>query len=238
MFIRYRRALFCSSATRRLYRVEKDSSGASTLQRRQDVVELNLKQFRSAHENVYFSSSAHVQTTLTAFRKHSSDVRPPRPTLKKYRVGQRTIVEVFCWPFTAGKTLATTKVGRIRYAVKTGRYKVGDGWVRDPVRVQVVKAELDRLQALREKAINKEEGGKTWAVHPKLRSVVYVASHRKTSRHMLTLRLSLSTHRSHACLLEGTTRFALPDTKGRSEPFVRLVSACSLANPAEGSRLL
>jgi hypothetical protein len=50
------------------------------------------------------------------------------------------------------------KVVKIRYAAKTGKYKRGNGRVRDPVRVQVVKAELDRLYKLRKEATKRAEG--------------------------------------------------------------------------------
>lgn len=32
-----------------------------------------------------------------------------------------------------------SKVVQIRYAAKTGKYKLGNDWVRDPARVQVVR---------------------------------------------------------------------------------------------------
>ena len=50
--------------------------------------------------------------------------------------------------------MSVPKVVQIRYAVKTGKYRLGNGRVRDPVRVQVVKAKLDRVDKLRD-----EKGG-------------------------------------------------------------------------------
>jgi hypothetical protein len=57
--------------------------------------------------------------------------------------------------------LAMPKVVQIRYAVKTGKYRLGNGQVRDPVRVQVVEAKLDRLDKLREEATKRAEGQKS-----------------------------------------------------------------------------
>ena len=57
--------------------------------------------------------------------------------------------------------MSPPKVVQIRYAAKTGKYKLGNGWVRDPVRVQVVKAELDRLYKLRKEATKRAEGQKS-----------------------------------------------------------------------------
>jgi hypothetical protein len=80
-----------------VYKVEKNSAGASTLKRRQEVIELNLAQGGNAYENLYFASLARVQATLEAFRKRSDAVRPPRPALKETPFSQRTIVAAFCW---------------------------------------------------------------------------------------------------------------------------------------------
>ena len=50
--------------------------------------------------------------------------------------------------------LSMPKVVQIHDAVKTGKYKLGDDWVRDPARVQVVRE-------LREEATKRAEGGKS-----------------------------------------------------------------------------
>ena len=47
--------------------------------------------------------------------------------------------------------LSPPKVVQIRYAAKTGKYKLGNDWVRDPARVQVVRE-------LREEATKRAEG--------------------------------------------------------------------------------
>jgi hypothetical protein len=51
------------------YKVEKNSAGVLMLKRKPDVVELNLKQFEIAHENVYFSSSVRAQNNFGCFSK-------------------------------------------------------------------------------------------------------------------------------------------------------------------------
>jgi hypothetical protein len=66
-----------------VYRVERNSTGTSTLRRSQDVVELNLAQCGMAFENVYFASRSRVGATLEAFQKRSDAIRPPRPVLKE-----------------------------------------------------------------------------------------------------------------------------------------------------------
>jgi hypothetical protein len=144
-----------------VYKVEKNSTGASTLKRRQEVIELNLEQCGSADENLYFASLARVQVTLEAFRKRSDAVRPPRPALKETPfLSEDNRRGVLLDMSRQVRRLSMPKVVQIRYAAKTGKYKLGNGWVRDPVRVQVVKAELDRLQKLREEATKRAEGAK------------------------------------------------------------------------------
>jgi len=45
----------------------------------------------------------------------------------------------------------------IRHEVKKAKYVLGDAFVRDPMRTTVVRAELDRLQKLREQATKRTE---------------------------------------------------------------------------------
>jgi hypothetical protein len=49
------------------------------------------------------------------------------------------------------------KAVELRRAARTGKYRLGDAFVRDPVRTAVVRAELDRLQKLREEATKRTE---------------------------------------------------------------------------------
>ena len=153
-----RALLFLSDAE--VYKVEKNSSGASTLTKRQEVIELNLEQCGNSYENLYFASLARVQATLEAFRERSDVVRPPRPALKETQLRSQDRRGVLLTLPRQARHLSMPKVVKIRYAAKTGKYKRGNGRVRDPMRVQIVKAELARLDKLREEATKKSGGGK------------------------------------------------------------------------------
>jgi len=155
-----RALLFLSDAE--VYKVEKNSAGASTLKRRQEVIELNLAQCDNAYENLYFASLARVQATLEAFRKRPDAVRPSRPTLKETPLlseDNRRAVLMNISPHV--RRLSVPKVVQIRYAVKTGKYKLGNGRVRDPVRRQVVMAALDRIDKLLKEAAKRAKGEKS-----------------------------------------------------------------------------
>ena len=155
-----RALLFLSDAE--VYKVEKNSAGASTLKRRQEVIELNLAQCGNAYENLYFASLARVQATLEAFRKRPDAVRPSRPTLKETPLlseDNRRAVLMNISPHV--RRLSVPKVVQIRYAVKTGKYELGNGRVRDPVRRQVVMAALDRIDTLLEEAAKRAKGEKS-----------------------------------------------------------------------------
>lgn len=141
-----------------VYRVAKDASGISVVTRNRDVVDLNLAQCFSAHDNLYFSSSGRVEGTLAAFRKKEARLRAPRPALIEAPVagaegGKGVLLQV---PPPV-RRMSLPKAVEIRYAARKGKYAVGDAFVRDPTRTAVVKAELERLQRLREDATRKAE---------------------------------------------------------------------------------
>ena len=46
---------------------------------------------------------------------------------------------------------------KIRHAVRTGKYRLGDAFVRDPIRTAVVKGELNTLEKLRDEATKTAE---------------------------------------------------------------------------------
>jgi Protein of unknown function (DUF4238) len=155
-----RALLFLSDAE--VYKVEKNSAGASTLRRRQEVIELNLAQCGYAYENLYFASLARVQGTLGAFRKRADAVRPPRPALKETPFLSEDNCRGALLDMSPHiRRLPIPKVVKIRYAAKTGKYKLGNGLVRDPMRVQVVKAKLERLQKLWDEGMKNAEGQKS-----------------------------------------------------------------------------
>jgi len=135
------------------YKVERNSTGVVNLNSRRDVIELNLAQCGSAYENLYFASPARVQATLEAFRKRSDDVRPARPALTETPLGRGVLLEM--QPHV--RRLSMPKLLKIRHAARIGKYTLGDGLVRDPMRVQVVRAECDRLNKLREEATERAE---------------------------------------------------------------------------------
>jgi hypothetical protein len=57
--------------------------------------------------------------------------------------------------------LSLPKVVKIRAAAKTGKYALGDAFLRDPLRTAAVRAELSRLHKLREAATKRAEAEKT-----------------------------------------------------------------------------
>jgi hypothetical protein len=61
---------------------------------------------------------------------------PPRPALKETPfVSEDNRRGVLLDMSPQVRRLSIPKVVQIRYAAKTGKYKLGNGWVRDPVRV-------------------------------------------------------------------------------------------------------
>ena len=139
-----------------VYKVEKNRDGAANLKGRRDVVELNLAQCGSAYENLYFASPARVSATLEAFRNRSIVERPPPSSLKERPVHRGVWLDMR----SHVRRLSMPNVIQLRHASKTGKYKLGNGWVRDPLRVQIVKAESDRINKLREEATQRAERAK------------------------------------------------------------------------------
>jgi hypothetical protein len=145
---------------REVYKVEKNASGASTLKRARDVVEFNLAQCGRAFENVYFASLPRVEATLEAFRKDSDAVRPPRPALREIpmRTEDNRSGILLDSPRHVPR-LSTPRAVQLRRAAKTGKYKIGNGLVRDPMRAKIVEAELRHWEKIREEALRKGEEG-------------------------------------------------------------------------------
>jgi hypothetical protein len=56
-----------------------------------------------------------------------------------------------------GRRMALPKAVELRRAARTSKFVKGDERVRDPLRTEVVRAELDRLQKRREEATKKAE---------------------------------------------------------------------------------
>jgi hypothetical protein len=139
------------------YKVEKNSSGAAILKGKGDVVEMNLAQCGSAYENLYFASPARVQATLEAFRNRSTVERPPPSSLEERPVDRGVWLNMR----SHVRRLSMPKVIQLRHASKTRKYKLGNDWVRDPLCVQTVKAESDRINKLREEVTQRAERERT-----------------------------------------------------------------------------
>jgi len=141
-----------------VYKVAKDVQGISTVTRSRDVIELNLPQCFNAHENLYFSSPKKVEGTLTAFRKRETTLRAPRPVLVETAVmsaeGRKGVLLEMPAPV---RRMSLPKGVEIRHAARKGKYVLGDAFVRNPIRTGVVRAELERLEKLREEATKRAE---------------------------------------------------------------------------------
>ncbi|MFX4370051.1 hypothetical protein ABTA37_20175, partial [Acinetobacter baumannii] len=59
------------------------------------------------------------------------------------------------------RRLVLPRAIEVRHTARTEKYKQGDAFVRDPLRTEIVKAELDRIQALREAATQAADAAKT-----------------------------------------------------------------------------
>ena len=140
-----------------VYKVEKNHDGAAILKGRRDVVEMNLAQCWGAYENLYFASQARVDATLGAFRKRSTVERPLPSSLEERPVHRGVWLDMR----SHVRRLSMPNLIQLRHASKTGKYKLGNGRVRDPLRVQIVKAESDRINKLREEATQKAEREQT-----------------------------------------------------------------------------
>ena len=135
-----------------IYKVDSQN-GCLTLHRAKDVVDLNLMQFGNAHENVYCSDPACVQRTLETFRRRAADLRPPLPAVSDAKVimpDNRRGAVLMMEPVS--RRLSLPRGIDIRWAAKTGKFRIGNDLVRNPVLVEVVQAETARVNALREEA--------------------------------------------------------------------------------------
>jgi len=147
-----------------VYKVAKDVQGISTVTKTRDVIELNLPQCFNAHDNLYFSSPNNVEGTLTAFRKRKATLRAPRPALiEADAMSPEGRKGVLLEMPALVRRMSLPKAVEIRHAARKGKYVLGDAFVRDPTRTAVVRAELERLQKLREEATKNAEVGQAEA---------------------------------------------------------------------------
>lgn len=147
-----------------VYKVASDANNVCTLKSTRDVINLNLPQCFNAHENLYFASSERVKGTLAAFEKDKARLRAPRPDL----VEAGNVVEngrkgvLLSMPAPA-RRMTLPKAVELRLAARRNKYVVGDTYIRDPLRRDVVNAELERIQKLREAATEKADAAKAAA---------------------------------------------------------------------------
>ncbi len=147
---------------REAYKIATDENGVVKLAKARDVIELNVAQCFNAYENLYFASAAKVQATLSTYRKRREQLRPAPPILSEApaltREGKRAILLSLPAP---KRRLVLPRAIEVRHTARTEKYKQGDAFVRDPLRTEIVKAELDRIQALREAATQAADAAKT-----------------------------------------------------------------------------
>lgn len=140
---------------REVYKVTRNRCGVAFLTNHHDIVGLNLSQCFNAHENLYFQSSATVKTTLDAFRERRSDLRRKPSPLTETPMESEGRKRLLIAMERATQRISLPATVAIRRTPKDGNYRVGDAFVRDPLRVLAVRAESDRLHKLRESATEK-----------------------------------------------------------------------------------
>jgi Protein of unknown function (DUF4238) len=133
-----------------VYHLAPSNAAKSVLKNPIEVVELNLMQFASADENVYFSDRTRVQRTLAAFRKRKDQIRRPRPRIKETVVEAapertRFLLEMARLIPRLNRPKALT----VRYAASKGRFQVGDAKVRDPAKAAAVKQLMNEVERRR-----------------------------------------------------------------------------------------
>lgn len=143
-----------------VYKVARDQRQIAAVRKARDAIELNLAQCFNAHENLYFSSASKVEQTLTSFRKRKENLRPAPPSVSEASVltpaGRKGVLLSMPAP---NRRMVLPSAVEIRHAAKTGKYMLGDAFRRDPARIAVVNAELDRIHKLREAATKAAEEG-------------------------------------------------------------------------------
>ncbi|MDA9483073.1 hypothetical protein XI07_13755 [Bradyrhizobium sp. CCBAU 11445] len=137
---------------REVYKVTRNGRGVAYLTSHPEVVDLNLAQCSVARENLYFASEARVRRTLDEFERQRAALRmdPPEMVETPMRAEGRT--GILLGMERTSHHIKLPKVVEIRPAAKTGRYALGDSFVRDPIRTAAVRAELDRVHKLRQAA--------------------------------------------------------------------------------------
>lgn len=147
-----------------VYKVAKDRRHVVMVTDVRDAVELNLAQCFNAHENLYFASEVRVGESLASFKRRRQVLRPGAASvteLPAFTPDGRTGV-MLAMP-APDRRMVLPRAVQIRRAARTGKYALGDSFIRDPIRTAVVEAELDRIQNLREQATAAAESKKASA---------------------------------------------------------------------------
>jgi hypothetical protein len=144
---------------REVYKVTRNDRGVAFLTNPQEIVDLNLTQCFNTHENLYFASSATVKNTIEAFQERRTELRRIPSPLTETSVLSEGRKRLLLGIERDTQRMSLPKVVVTRSAPKNGRYRLGDAFVRDPIRTLAVRAEADRLHKLREAATKRAESG-------------------------------------------------------------------------------
>lgn len=130
-----------------VYKVAKGARQIAKVSKVRDAVEFNLAQCFNAHENLYFASAGRVPETLATFKRRRQVLRPGPVSLTESRVltpeGRTGLL--FTMPAPDRRMVLPSAV-EIRYAARTGKYKLGDAFVRNPMIVAAVQAQTKKIR--------------------------------------------------------------------------------------------
>jgi hypothetical protein len=143
---------------REVYKVAKDERDVSVIRNLRDAVELNLPQCFNAYENLYFANKEKVPETLAAFGRRRENLRAPPASVVEIpamsTAGRKGVLLTMPPP---NRRMVLPASVELRLAARKEKYRKGDAFVRDPMRVRAVEMELDRLEKLREPATEELE---------------------------------------------------------------------------------
>ena len=141
-----------------VYKVAKDERDVSVIRNLRDAVELNLPQCFNAYENLYFANKEKVPETLAAFGRRRENLRAPPASVVEIpamsTAGRKGVLLTMPPP---NRRMVLPASVELRLAARKEKYRKGDAFLRDPMRVRAVEMELDRLEKLREPATDELE---------------------------------------------------------------------------------
>jgi hypothetical protein len=148
---------FVLLSDREVYKVTRNGRGVAYLTNQSEVVGLNLAQCAIARTNLYFATEARVRKTLDEFEKRKEALRLQPPPMVETPMQGEGRTRILLGMERPTQHLTLPEVVQLRAAAKTGRYALGNDFVRDPLRTAAVRAELNRVQKLREAATERAE---------------------------------------------------------------------------------